>query len=61
MKIGNHNLRVHILNRNFLHMKQPIKDEVAENMNIAEMAVTVVPNMFDKSRMVGPFTPSMIP
>ena len=46
---------------NFLHMKQPIKDEVAENMNIAEMAVTVVPNMFDKSRMVGPFTPSMIP
>ena len=31
-------------------MKQPIKDEVAENMNIAEMAVTVLGEsyLFDK-------------
>ena len=46
---------------NFSHKKQPTREEVAENMNMAEMAVTVVSNMLDKSRIVGPFTPSMIP
>ena len=44
-----------------LHKKHPIKEVVAENMNIADIAVIVVSKMFDKSRMVGPLTPSMIP
>ena len=42
-------------------MKQPAMEVVAEKMNMAEMAVTVVSNMVDRSRMVGPFTPSIIP
>lgn len=45
----------------YLHMKQPAMEVVAEKMNMAEMAVTVVSNMVDRSRMVGPFTPSIIP
>ena len=43
------------------HRKQPTKEVVAEKMNMADMAVTVVWKMLDKSRMVGPFIPSMIP
>ena len=44
-----------------LHRKQPISEVVVEKINMAEMAATVVSNMMDRSRMVGPFTPSISP
>ena len=40
---------------------QPIIEVVPQKIYMAEMAVTVVSNMLDRSRMVGPLTPSMSP
>ena len=44
-----------------LHKKHPIKEVVPENMNMAEIAFIVVSKILDKSRKVGPLTPSIIP
>ena len=44
-----------------LHNKHPIKEVVAENTNMAEIAFIVVSKMLDKSRMVVPLVPTMIP
>ena len=45
----------------YLHKMQPIIEVVPQKIYMAEMAVTVVSNMLDRSRMVGPLTPSMSP